>query len=50
MEEIYFTETTVDHQRITRCYVPEDSIVHNHSSDNLKSYAYSLINYFVDGY
>jgi hypothetical protein len=31
MEETCQTETSVDFQRITRCYIPEDRSLHNHS-------------------
>jgi hypothetical protein len=31
------SETLVDFQRATQCYVPEDSTLHNHCCENLKS-------------
>jgi hypothetical protein len=45
MEAIYSSETSVDFQRTTRRYIPEDSTLHNHRSENLKSYII-LINPF----
>jgi hypothetical protein len=41
MEAIYSSETSVDIQRTTRRYVPEDSTLHNHRWENLKSYMYN---------
>jgi hypothetical protein len=38
MEAICSSETSVDIQRITLCYIPEDSTLHNHRSENLESY------------
>jgi hypothetical protein len=38
MEAICSFETSVDTQRTTWCYIPEDGIVHNHRCENLKSY------------
>jgi hypothetical protein len=38
MEAICSSETSVDFQRITRRYIPEDSTFHNHRCENLKSY------------
>jgi hypothetical protein len=38
MEAIYSSETSVDTQRTTRCYIPEDDTLHSHSCENLKSY------------
>jgi hypothetical protein len=32
------SEMSVDFQRTTWRYIPEDSILHNHSCENLKSY------------
>jgi hypothetical protein len=40
MEAIYSSETSIDFQRTTWRYIPEDSIVHNHRCENLKSYDY----------
>jgi hypothetical protein len=39
MEAICSSEASVDFQRTTRCYIPEDSILYNHRCENLKSYA-----------
>jgi hypothetical protein len=36
MEEICSSETSVDFQRNTRSYMPEDSTIHNHRCENLK--------------
>jgi hypothetical protein len=38
METICFSKTSVDFQRITRGYIPEDGTLHNHRCENLKSY------------
>jgi hypothetical protein len=38
MEAICSSETPVDAQRTTRRYIPEDSTLHNHRCENLKSY------------
>jgi hypothetical protein len=38
MEVICSSETSVDTQRTTRCYIPEDATLHNHRCENLKSY------------
>jgi hypothetical protein len=38
MEAICSSETSVDFQRITRRYIPEDSTLHNHRCENLKFY------------
>jgi hypothetical protein len=38
MEAICSYETSVDTQRTTRRYIPEDGTLHNHSCENLKSY------------
>jgi hypothetical protein len=38
MEAIYFSETSIGFQRITRHYIPKDITLHNHRCDNLKSY------------
>jgi hypothetical protein len=44
MEEISFSETFVDFQRVTRRYIPEDSTIHNRRCENLKSYKFSNYN------
>jgi hypothetical protein len=38
MEAICSSETSVDTQRTTRRYIPEDDTLHNHRYENLKSY------------
>jgi hypothetical protein len=38
MEATCSSETSVDFQRTTQCYIPEDRILHNHRRENLKSY------------
>jgi hypothetical protein len=38
MEAICSSEMFVDIQRITWNYIPEDSTLHNHRCENLKSY------------
>jgi hypothetical protein len=40
MEAICFSETSVDMQRTAQRYVPEDSTLHNHRCENLKSYMF----------
>jgi hypothetical protein len=37
MEAICSSETSVDTQRTTRCYIPEDGSLHTHRCENLKS-------------
>jgi hypothetical protein len=38
MEAVCSSETSVASQRTTRRYIPEDSTLHNHRCENLKSY------------
>jgi hypothetical protein len=38
MEAIYSSETSVDFQRTTRRYTPEDRTLHDHRYENLRSY------------
>jgi hypothetical protein len=38
MEATCSSETSVDIQRTTRRYIPEDSTLNNHRCENLKSY------------
>jgi hypothetical protein len=38
MEALRSSETLADFQRTTRRYIPEDSTLHNHRCENLKSY------------
>jgi hypothetical protein len=42
MEVICFSETSVDTERTTRRYIPEDATLHKHRCENLKSYIYLL--------
>jgi hypothetical protein len=42
-EAIYSSETSVDFQWTTRCYVPEGRTLHNHRCENLKFYISNLI-------
>jgi hypothetical protein len=42
MEAICSSETSVDFQRIARRYIPEDSTLHNHRCENLKSYMFFI--------
>jgi hypothetical protein len=37
MEVICSSETSIDTQRTTRRYIPEDGTLHNHRCENLKS-------------
>jgi hypothetical protein len=43
MEAICSSETSVDTQRTTRRYIPEDDTLHNHRCENLKSYMFIYI-------
>jgi hypothetical protein len=38
MEAIFSSETSVETQRTARHHIPEDDFLHNHRSENLKSY------------
>jgi hypothetical protein len=38
MEATFSSEMSIDFQRITLRYIPEDRTLHNHKSENLKSY------------
>jgi hypothetical protein len=38
VEAMCSSETSVDFQRTARHYIPEDSALHNHRCENLKSY------------
>jgi hypothetical protein len=38
MKYICSSETSVDSQRTARRYIPKDNAIHNHRSENLKSY------------
>jgi hypothetical protein len=38
METTYASQTSVDIQRTTRCYISEHRNVHNHRCENLKPY------------
>jgi hypothetical protein len=40
MEAICSSETSVDFQRTTWCYMPGDINLHNHNCENLLSYKY----------
>jgi hypothetical protein len=42
MEAICSSETSVDFQRTTQRYIPEDGTLHNHRCENLKSYITKL--------
>jgi hypothetical protein len=42
MEAICSSETSVDFQRATLRYIPEDSALHSHRCENLKSYIVPL--------
>jgi hypothetical protein len=37
IQAIYSYETSVDFQRITRRYIPEDNTLHNHRCENLET-------------
>jgi hypothetical protein len=36
MKAICSSETSVDFHRATRCYIPQDKLLHSHRCDNLK--------------
>jgi hypothetical protein len=38
MDAIYSFDTSVEFQHTTKRYVPEDSTIHDHRCENLKSY------------
>jgi hypothetical protein len=38
--DMFLSATSVDFQRTTRRYIPEDDTLHNHRCENLKSYKY----------
>jgi hypothetical protein len=40
MEVTCSSETSVDFQGTTQCYIPEDGTLRNHCCENLKSYIY----------
>jgi hypothetical protein len=40
MEAICLSEASVDFQRTEWRYIPEESILHNHRCENLKSYRF----------
>jgi hypothetical protein len=42
MEAARTSETLVNFYQTTRCYNPEDSNLHTHRRENLKSYIYTL--------
>jgi hypothetical protein len=47
MEATCSSETSVDFQRTTRRYIPEDSPLHNHRFENLKSYKFISVAFFI---
>jgi hypothetical protein len=49
MEATHSSETSVNFQRATRRYIPEDSTLLNHRCINLKSYMYDFRLEFQDG-
>jgi hypothetical protein len=48
METIYSTETSVDFQRATRRYIPEDRTIRNHRCENLKSHIRKVFSWETD--
>jgi hypothetical protein len=38
MEAKYYSETSIDFHQFTRCYIPENRVLHYHGCENLKSY------------
>jgi hypothetical protein len=47
MEATCSSETSVDFQRTTRRYIPEDRTLHNHLYENLKSYLLNIFNSII---
>jgi hypothetical protein len=43
IEEKYSSETSVNFQRTTRRYIPEDITLHAHLCENLNSYSLSFV-------
>jgi hypothetical protein len=50
MEAARTSETLVNFYQTTRCYNPEDSNLHTHRRENLKSYYVYSINERIDDY
>jgi hypothetical protein len=42
LEAVCSSETSVDFQRTTRRYIPEDRTLHEHRCENRRSYTYAL--------
>jgi hypothetical protein len=49
METTRFSETSVDFQRTTRRYIPEDRTLHDRRCGNLELYTLQLINVYTNG-
>jgi hypothetical protein len=47
METIFSSETSVDFQRTTRSYIPEDSTLRNHRCENLNSKDFNFTFYIL---
>jgi hypothetical protein len=45
-----FSYMPVDFQQTTWCYIPEDSTLHNHHCENLKSYIQKNFTLFAFNY
>jgi hypothetical protein len=43
MEMTCSCETSVDFQKTTWWYIPEDGALHNHHSENVKSYNFDIV-------
>jgi hypothetical protein len=43
MEVVFFSETSTVFQQTTWHYIPEDSTLHNHRCENLKSYIHRIV-------
>jgi hypothetical protein len=50
MEATYSSETSVDFQRNTQRYIPEDSTLDNHRSKNLKSWNFLVFTPRLHGF
>jgi hypothetical protein len=49
MDETCYSETSVDFQRTTRSYMPEDMILYNLRCENLKSWISKQFRFLLQG-
>jgi hypothetical protein len=50
MEAICSSETSVDFQQITQCYIPEGSTLHNHHHETLRSHMLAIMTDIFRGF